>query len=115
MKRGLLVGVKIKDRYELLKIVGAGGFSSVYLARDEQSNKVVAVKVLHEHLVSQERIVHRFHKELEKAQTLNHPSIVRYLDQGEQGGLHFLVWSTWKARPWPRFCRNEGSCRWKKR
>ena len=49
------------------------------------------MKVLHEHLVSQERIVHRFHKELEKAQTLNHPSIVRYLDQGEQGGLHFLV------------------------
>ena len=86
-----LIGIRLQQRYKIYDQIGAGGFSSVYLARDERSNKVVAVKVLHEHLASQERIVQRFHKELEKAQTLNHPAIVRYLDQGEEGGLHFLV------------------------
>ncbi|MEI6308381.1 MAG: protein kinase, partial [bacterium] len=86
-----LIGIRLHQRYKIYDRIGAGGFSSVYLARDKQSNKVVAVKVLHEHLASQERIVQRFRKELEKAQKLNHPAIVRYLDQGEEGGLHFLV------------------------
>ncbi|MEI6308373.1 MAG: protein kinase [bacterium] len=91
MTEGIYTGRLLLHRYRLLMRVGVGGFSSVYLARDEQSNKVVAVKVLHEHLASQERIVRRFHKELEKAARLEHPGIVRYLDQGEEEGLHFLV------------------------
>jgi hypothetical protein len=33
MKRGLLVRVKIKDRYERLQDIAAHGFSPVYLAR----------------------------------------------------------------------------------
>ncbi|MEI9476453.1 MAG: protein kinase [Deltaproteobacteria bacterium] len=108
MKRGLLVGVRIKDRYELLKVVGAGGFSSVYLARDEQNNKVVAVKVLHEHLASEERIVRRFHKELEKATRLNHPGIVRYLDRGEEEGLHFLVMEYVEGRTLAHYLQERG-------
>ncbi|MEI6310389.1 MAG: serine/threonine-protein kinase [bacterium] len=76
-----LIGILLQQRYKICDQIGAGGFSSVYLARDEQSNKVVAVKMLHEHLASQERIVQRFRKELEKAQKLNHPTIVRYLPE----------------------------------
>lgn len=86
-----LIGLMLGQRYQLLQLIGTGGFSDVYLAIDTFENQRVAVKVLHEHLSRDPSLVRRFHSELLKAQKLDHPGIVAYLNQGEERGLHFLV------------------------
>jgi eukaryotic-like serine/threonine-protein kinase len=43
-----MIGAVLKGEYRILQLVGVGGFASVYLARDTESNCVVAVKVLKE-------------------------------------------------------------------
>lgn len=91
MSLGVYAGRTLKNRYRLLIRVGAGGFSSVYLAQDIQAGTIVAVKVLHEHLSSEGKYVRQFLKEAEKVAKLHHPHIVRILDQGEEQGLFFLV------------------------
>jgi len=86
-----IIGMKLRNRYKIYDRVGAGGFSAVYLARDEQTGQVVAVKILHDHLATQPEMVRRFHGELKKAQRLRHPAVVEYLEEGHEQGLHFLV------------------------
>jgi len=86
-----LIGTKLKNRFKLYDRVGSGGFSSVYLARDEQNGQIVAVKILHEHLAQDPTLVRKFHEELAKAARLQHPNVVSYLDQGDEQGMHFLV------------------------
>ena len=44
-----MVGEVIADRYELEELVGTGGMSSVYRARDRLLERNVAIKILHEH------------------------------------------------------------------
>jgi len=53
----------IADRYELEELVGTGGMSSVYRARDRLLERHVAMKILHPHHSSDEDFVQRFRKE----------------------------------------------------
>ena len=91
MTEGLYAGLILGSRYKLIESVGAGGFSVVYRARDLNVDRVVAVKILHEHLAGDPSLVQRFHREVVKAGKLTHESIVFFLDQGEDQGLHYLV------------------------
>ena len=60
------------DRYRLHRPLGAGGFGTVWMARDERLERDVAVKVL-----ARERIVDgRFEREARAAARLSHPGIV---------------------------------------
>jgi tRNA A-37 threonylcarbamoyl transferase component Bud32 len=71
--------------------VGRGGVATVYQARDLETGKVVAVKVLAPYLVSEENIRIRFQREAEVLETLDHPNIVPVLDHGEADGYVYLV------------------------
>ena len=52
-------------RYELLSLVGEGGMGQVWRARDPQTNRVVALKVLPEHSAEDEEPRERFRRECE--------------------------------------------------
>ncbi|MEI6308371.1 MAG: WG repeat-containing protein [bacterium] len=86
-----LIGETFLARYQITAKLGDGGFSTVYLANDLELHTEVALKVLHPHLANNPAIIRRFHRELDRASKLVHPNVVRYLDQGEDLGLHFLV------------------------
>ena len=88
----LVSGDWLSDSYELLEIIGSGGFATVWRAYDEVRVKPVAIKVLHpRHTRSVER-VERFFRGSRLMQSLQHPHIVEVLEQqGEDEGHRYFV------------------------
>lgn len=78
-----LVGRTIKDRYILLKPIGAGGMATVYEATDRKLNKRVAVKVLNEEWRSNLDMINRFRWEPWAAARVEHPHLVNVTETGE--------------------------------
>ena len=86
-----MVGELISDRFELEELVGTGGMSSVYRARDRLLERNVAIKILHEHYSRDADYVERFRREARAAAKLSHPNIVTVIDRGEADGRQFIV------------------------
>jgi eukaryotic-like serine/threonine-protein kinase len=79
--------------YRLVREIGRGGMSLVYLAErdDRQFRQTVAVKVIRRGLDTPD-LVHRFSAERQILASLNHPNIARLLDGGTtEDGLPYLV------------------------
>ena len=87
---GLAVGRKI-HQYELLSLLGAGGMGEVYLARDGQLDRQVALKLLPPHFTSEAVHVRRFGREARAASSLNHPNIITIHEIGEVEDTHFIA------------------------
>ncbi|MEP6977839.1 MAG: protein kinase [Thermoleophilia bacterium] len=81
----------IAGRYELEGLVGTGGMSSVYKARDRLLERRVALKVLHPHHASDDDFVDRFRKEARSVAQLSHPNIATVIDRGDDDGRQFIV------------------------
>jgi len=86
-----MIGRVIKGKYKIYDEVGSGGFATVYLGRNLETNEIVAIKVLSEQYTREPRYLERFRREAGLAEPLRHPNIARTLDHGVEGGLHFLV------------------------
>ena len=83
-----LTGEVIDGRYQLTRVVAAGGMATIYAALDLRLDRQVAVKIMHPHLAQDEKFVERFIREAKAAASLSHPNIVSVLDQGwNQGGV----------------------------
>ena len=74
-------------RYRLGPRIGAGGFGTVYEARDERLGRAVAVKAI----PSDGRADERAKREAHAVARLDHPGIVSVFDAGEEDGSRFLV------------------------
>lgn len=70
-------------RYQIGTLLGAGGMGEVYLARDLELDRLVAIKILPKSLTSDPHRVQRFITEAKAASALNHPSIVTIYEMGE--------------------------------
>jgi serine/threonine protein kinase len=81
----------IAGRYELEELVGSGGNSSVYRARDTLLERDVALKILHEHHLEDADYVERFRREARTVAQLSHPNIVTVIDRGDTDGRPFIV------------------------
>jgi serine/threonine-protein kinase len=77
-------------RYIIEREIGRGGMARVYLAKDVQHDRDVAVKVL-DHHVSQEFIAERFLREIHVTAKLIHPNIIPLLDSGRLGNVLYYV------------------------
>jgi len=84
-------GELIDGRYELEELVGTGGMSSVYRARDTLLERYVALKVMHAHHLEDDDYVERFQREARTVAQLSHPNIVTVIDRGEDDGRPFIV------------------------
>jgi serine/threonine protein kinase len=73
-------------RYQLIREIGRGGTSTVYLARDQLLGLELALKVLHPQLAAFERTeaCHRFFHEARVAARLRHPGVVAIYDLDEK-------------------------------
>ena len=85
------IGQIVKDRYEILEILGEGGMAFVYKARDTQLERFVAIKTLKPNYVNQETFVERFKREAKTADNLNHPNIVQIFDWGIEDEPYFVM------------------------
>jgi Tol biopolymer transport system component/predicted Ser/Thr protein kinase len=77
--------------YEILFAIGAGGMGEVYRARHTRLDRIVAVKVLSDHLAGRAELRERFEREARTVASLNHPHICTLHDIGHQDGSDFLV------------------------
>ena len=77
--------------YEIQKRLGAGGTSTVWLARQLSLDRVVAIKILSPLLLADPTAREQFQKEARAAARLSHPAIVGILDFGEHEGTLFYV------------------------
>jgi eukaryotic-like serine/threonine-protein kinase len=78
-------------RYRVERTLGQGGMAAVYLAHDAELERPVAIKVLAEHLATDDAFRQRFLREARMAAKLSHPNIVHVYDQGDEDGRPFIV------------------------
>ncbi|MEM6779163.1 MAG: serine/threonine-protein kinase [Planctomycetota bacterium] len=76
--------------YELLKVLGVGGMGVVYLARQKQLDRLVAVKMIRSGILASDVEVKRFFTEAKAAAKLRHPGIVSVHQFGRRAGHHFF-------------------------
>ncbi|MCR4696261.1 MAG: Stk1 family PASTA domain-containing Ser/Thr kinase [Lachnospiraceae bacterium] len=85
------IGMIIGSRYEIQELIGTGGMSDVYRAKDNKLNRNVAVKVLKQEFAENRDFVSKFRREAEAAANLMHPNIVTVYDVGEDSGISYIV------------------------
>ena len=86
-----MIGKRIGKRYEIIRVIGDGGMSRVYLAHDIILDRDVAIKVLHYDFANEEELKKRFQREALSATSLTHPHIVNIFDVGQEDEIHYLV------------------------
>ena len=87
----LALQAALAGEYSLQRELGRGGMGVVYLARDVQLDRDVAIKVLPTHLAMQRTSRDRFLREARTAASLSHPNIVPIHRVGEAAGFVFFV------------------------
>jgi serine/threonine protein kinase len=90
MNSVLASGAKL-GRYEIRSQLGKGGMGDVYLARDRNVNRDVALKVLPADFAVDRERLQRFRQEAQAAASLNHPNIAHIYEIGEFEGTHFIA------------------------
>jgi hypothetical protein len=86
LARGQRVG-----RYEVELLLGRGGMGEVYLARDTELRRPVALKVVSAELAGESDAVRRFEQEALAASALNHPNIMTVYEVGRAESLHYIA------------------------
>jgi serine/threonine-protein kinase len=110
------LGRTIAARYRLIRRLGAGGMSVVYLARHELIARLSAIKILRPELSLITEHRERFLREARAVNRINHDNIVEITDVGESDGIAYLVMEFIEGEsllaqiqrgrlPWPRAAR----------
>jgi eukaryotic-like serine/threonine-protein kinase len=87
----LTVQRALAGEYSLEREIGRGGMGVVYLAREVQLDRLVAIKVLPRVLIERADVRERFVREARTAAGLSHPNIVPIHRVGEAEGLPYFV------------------------
>lgn len=85
-----LVG-KTLGQYEIRKLIGKGGMSSVYLAYQPSMDRMVAIKLLPPEFLHDSTFLTRFQQECRVVARLEHLHILPVYDVGSQDGIPFIV------------------------
>lgn len=87
-----LSGTVLEQRYELGRVLGAGGMGAVFEARHLRLDRPVAIKILRPMFAGQEEYIARFLREAKAASKIRHRNVVDILDYGEAAdGLAYSV------------------------
>jgi serine/threonine protein kinase len=95
--RRVEVGCVLRDRYEIEQCMGTGGKGTVFKALDRYrsslppSQRYVAIKLLHECPGNRDETIEALRRELQSAQTLSHPNIVKVYDVDRDGDVDFFT------------------------
>ena len=103
-----LVGETLLDRWRIVRLLGRGGMSMVYEA-EHRNGARVAIKVLNASLARNPRARERFLREGRVANSVDHPNVVRVLDEHElQDGTFFLVLDLLDGKTLRDACKSAG-------
>lgn len=80
------------SNYDIIELLAVGGFSNVYLGKHMLlSDRIVAIKVLHEQYLDSQQERDRFLQEARLLEQLKHPYILPIIDAGIDGDLLYIV------------------------
>jgi non-specific serine/threonine protein kinase/serine/threonine-protein kinase len=104
---GLQAGQRL-DGYEIDRLLGEGGMGEVYLARDVELGREVAVKLVKRGLGTAD-VLRRFRHEEQILASLNHPHVARLFGGGKtEEGLPYFVMEYIEGQPLDKFCDARG-------
>lgn len=102
----------IANRYDLGEVIGTGGMSEVYIAKDTLIGREVAIKMLRPDLARDINFRERFRREAQNSGRLNHPAIVATYDTGETDrdgvGTPYIVMELVRGRTLRDIIREDG-------
>jgi serine/threonine-protein kinase len=84
-------GEVILDRYELVRLLGSGGWGRVYLAEDQMLHRSVAIKHLLPRLAADPAAVSRFKREASVIASIREPHVLTIHDIAEERRQHYMV------------------------
>jgi eukaryotic-like serine/threonine-protein kinase len=87
------------DHYLIESVVARSGMGSIFKATDTRSGHPVAIKVPHEELESDPVLFERFQREAEVGKLLDHPGVMKVLDDGEKHSRIYMVMEWVEGRP----------------
>jgi serine/threonine-protein kinase len=91
---GMREGAVVSDKYRILRKIGEGGMGSVWIARNEVTEREFAIKFMSADFAFSDALTARFLQEAKLAGRLRHPSLLEIFDAGiadELEGAPFLV------------------------
>jgi predicted Ser/Thr protein kinase len=83
--------IRTVGRYEIVREIGRGGMAVVYLARQRDLDRLVALKELSSFHASAPEFAERFLRESRLAGSLSHPNIVTVHEYFEEGGVPYIA------------------------
>ncbi|HUZ26402.1 MAG TPA: PASTA domain-containing protein [Streptosporangiaceae bacterium] len=86
-----VTGQLLDGRYQVESRLAHGGMATVYLGRDTRLDRVLALKIAHPELASDQEFVRRFMTEARAVAQLSSPHVVAVYDQGSAGDLHYIA------------------------
>lgn len=79
-------------KYEILGEIGHGGMGVVYKARHKGLDKLRAIKIIQPTYTSDKEFLRRFNLEARRAASVEHPNIVRMVDEGvTEEGVPYMI------------------------
>lgn len=89
------------DKYTDFKLVSSGGMGAVFRCRDKELGRVVAMKIMHRHLLQQPHAVRDFHEEAQVASQLQHPNVAPVHERGKTpDGRPYFTMRLIQGRTW---------------
>ena len=103
-----LVGTVLGERYQLERMLGAGGMGAVFAGRDLRLGRAVAVKVMQPGYARDAEYSKRFLREAQATSKVRHRNVVVVLDYGEaKGGRVYLVMEFLVGQDLEQFLRGQ--------
>jgi serine/threonine protein kinase len=78
------------SHYRILHRIGSGGMGEVYMAKDTELDRVVALKILRADVASNPDRLNRFVQEAKAASALDHPNVAHIYEIGEAEGVSYI-------------------------
>ena len=102
--RGLILG-----NYQILAPLGKGGMGTVYMARDQRTGQLVALKVLPpQRARAEERMLIRFQREMELCRLVKHPHVALTYETGNYKDVYFIAMEYIPGKSLYRVVADEG-------
>ncbi len=109
--KGIAAGL-ILGPYQLLSPIGRGGMGTVFMARDERSGLLVALKILPPRLAREgERMRSRFLREMAVSRRVSHPHLAWTYETGQRRGVYYIAMEFIPGKTLSRLVHDEGPLR----
>jgi serine/threonine protein kinase len=95
--------------FQVVSVLGEGGFGAVYRAVHLRSGREVALKILRTEVATHPEVVHRFLREAEAVASLRHPNIVEAVAMGHHDNHPYLAMELLLGEPLTALMLREGA------